>query len=74
MGVDYPRKSFCSSMFAGKIRQEMIFPYPKMETNEAEVVKKFLDSLERFAKEKIHSANISKKVLSHWTFSKFSLI
>jgi len=61
MGVDYPRKSFCASMFAGKIRQEMIFPYPKIETIEAEVVRILLDTLERFGKEKIHSANIDKE-------------
>jgi acyl-CoA dehydrogenase family protein 9 len=52
------QRSFCKSLFSGKTDQELVFPYPKMNIDEGEIVRIFLESLSSFAKEKIRSAAI----------------
>lgn len=52
------QKSFCKSLFFGKVNQKTIFPYPEMDVEEGETVRIFLQSLSSFAKEKIRPATI----------------
>ncbi len=52
------KRSFCKSLFSGRVNQKTIFPYPKIDLEEGEIVRIFLESLSRFAKEKIRSATI----------------
>jgi acyl-CoA dehydrogenase family protein 9 len=55
------QRSFCKSLFSGRVNQETIFPYPKMDATEGEVVRILMESLSSFAKEKIRSATIDNE-------------
>lgn len=54
-------KSFSKNLFAGCIEQDLIFPFPEMDTEEQENLKLLLDSIRQFAKDKIDSVAIDTK-------------
>lgn len=54
-------RSFTKSLFAGHIEQEIIFPYPELQPDEAESLKMVLDSLRQFAKDNIDAAKIDRE-------------
>ncbi len=47
--------SFMKSLFLGDIREDLIFPYPQMDKDTASTVQMVLDSIHRFAQDKVHS-------------------
>lgn len=53
--------SFSKSLFAGSIEQNIIFPYPKIDNEEAGNLKIILDSLRQFAKDRIDSEAIDRE-------------
>src|SRR3954454_17083697 len=53
--------SFMKSIFFGEIREDLIFPYPKVKAESAETVRMVLDSIHRFAKEQVKSAEWDEK-------------
>jgi acyl-CoA dehydrogenase family protein 9 len=53
--------SFSKAMFSGQIEEDLLFPYPKMKPEEEENVNILIDSLKKFAKEKIDDAKIDKE-------------
>lgn len=64
-----PQPSFMKSLFQGKIEHELLFPYPKMETEEQENLDLFIDMLKKFAADNIdpvaidENSKIPKEVL-----------
>jgi len=48
--------SLMKSLFFGEIREDLLFPYPKMPQETRETVSMVIDSIEKFAKEHVHSA------------------
>lgn len=38
-------RGFCQSLFSGRISQQAIFPYPRMDVEEGETIRIFLESL-----------------------------
>jgi acyl-CoA dehydrogenase family protein 9 len=55
------QNSFMKSIFFGQIREDLIFPYPKLPEDTAESVRMVLDSIERFAKDQIKSVEWDEK-------------
>ncbi|MGK5085134.1 acyl-CoA dehydrogenase family protein [Bdellovibrionota bacterium FG-1] len=53
--------SFMKALFFGQIREEMIFPYPRVPAETAETVKMIADSLAKFAQNNIKSAEWDEK-------------
>ncbi|MCM0605387.1 MAG: acyl-CoA dehydrogenase family protein [Xanthomonadaceae bacterium] len=53
--------SFMKSMFSGEIREDLIFPYPKIPDDTKETVKMILDSLGKFAKDQFKSKEWDEK-------------
>jgi acyl-CoA dehydrogenase family member 9 len=53
--------SFMKSLFFGQIREEFIFPYPKIKTETAETVNMIIDTIDKFGKEMVHSAEWDEK-------------
>ncbi len=53
--------SFMKSLFFGEIREDLVFPFPKLESEAAETVGMVLSSLERLAKDKFKSAEWDEK-------------
>jgi acyl-CoA dehydrogenase family protein 9 len=54
------KPSFSKSLFAGSIEQDLIFPYPKISSEEAENLKLILESIRQFAKDHINSEEIDR--------------
>jgi acyl-CoA dehydrogenase family protein 9 len=54
----YVAASYAKAMFSGRIREDRIFPYPEMPRDEAETVRLIVESVEKFAKERIKSEKI----------------
>ncbi len=46
-----PENSFMKSLFYGQIREEFVFPYPKVKTDTAETVNMIIDSIDKFGKD-----------------------
>lgn len=53
--------SFMKSLFFGQIREDLIFPYPKVPADTKETVSMILDSLEKFARDNVKSAEWDEK-------------
>lgn len=49
------QNSLMKSLFFGEIREDLLFPYPKMSKESAETVGMVLDSIEKFAKDHVES-------------------
>ena len=48
--------SFTKGVFLGEIREELVFPFPELSTDEHESLSMILDSFRAYAAEKIDSA------------------
>ena len=55
------QNSFMKSLFFGQIREDLIFPFPKIPRDTAETVGMILDSIEKFASENVKSAEWDEK-------------
>ncbi|MEK6577721.1 MAG: acyl-CoA dehydrogenase family protein [Bdellovibrionota bacterium] len=55
------QNSFMKSLFFGQIREDLIFPYPRLETEMSGNVKTMLDAIEKFAKEHVQSKDWDEK-------------
>jgi acyl-CoA dehydrogenase family protein 9 len=53
---DPSQNSLMKSLFFGELREDLLFPYPKMARETSETVSMVLDSIDKFAKEHVHSA------------------
>jgi acyl-CoA dehydrogenase family protein 9 len=53
--------SFSKMLFAGKIEQDLVLPYPDLAGEEKENLKLILDSLRQFARDNIDSKDIDRK-------------
>jgi len=53
--------SFMKSLFFGEIREDLLFPYPKVDANTADNVRMTLDSIHRFAQDNVKSAEWDEK-------------
>ena len=53
--------SFMKSLFFGQIREEFIFPYPKATKELTETVNMIIDSIDKFAKDNVKSAEWDEK-------------
>jgi acyl-CoA dehydrogenase family protein 9 len=56
-----PQNSFMKSLFFGQIREELIFPYPHLPEDTKETLKMVLDSIDRFGKDSVKSAEWDEK-------------
>ena len=52
--------SFSKALFSGVILDDLVFPYPKMKTEEAENLKMIIDTFDKFADDNIDSAKFDK--------------
>ncbi|MBC7692450.1 MAG: acyl-CoA dehydrogenase family protein [Methylotenera sp.] len=55
------QNSFMKSLFFGQIQEELIFPYPEVPAETNETVRMVLDSVDRFAREHVKSAEWDEK-------------
>lgn len=53
--------SFMKSLFFGEIREDLIFPYPRVTPEVGETVRMILDSVDRFAQDQVKSAEWDEK-------------
>lgn len=51
------QNSLMKSLFFGEIREDLVFPYPKIKAEISETVRMVLDTIERFSKEQVRSAD-----------------
>ena len=49
------------SLFAGRIPEDTVFPYPAIDPSQAETVSAFLDSFRNFARDHVDSARIERE-------------
>ena len=54
------KPSFSKALFSGIILDDLVFPYPKMKTEEAENLKMIIETFNKFAEDNIDSAQIDK--------------
>jgi acyl-CoA dehydrogenase family protein 9 len=55
------QNSFMKSLFFGQIREDLVFPYPRVSADTADTVKMISDSLAKFAAEHVKSAEWDEK-------------
>src|SRR5262245_44704027 len=55
-----PAPSFMRSLFEGQIEEEMIFPYPSLPEEERENLELLLESVRRFASQRIDARRIDE--------------
>ena len=55
------QNSFLKSLFFGQIREDLIFPYPRLPKDTVENVRMIQDSLHKFAKDHVKSAEWDEK-------------
>jgi acyl-CoA dehydrogenase family protein 9 len=53
--------SFMKSLFFGQIREDMIFPYPRLSAENADNVSMILDTIQKFGKDQVKSAEWDEK-------------
>jgi acyl-CoA dehydrogenase family protein 9 len=53
--------SFMKSLFFGQIREDLVFPYPKMKADQSETVAMILDSFHKFARDHVKSSEWDKQ-------------
>jgi len=58
---EWAAPSFVRELFLGKLRMDLIHPYPEQDPAEIARAKPFLDSLERFLREKVDSDRIDRE-------------
>jgi acyl-CoA dehydrogenase family member 9 len=52
------KPSFSKALFSGLIMEDLVFPYPKMDKEEAENIKMIVESFNKFAADKIDATQI----------------
>jgi len=58
---EWAAPSFVRDLFLGKLRMDLIHPYPEQDPEEIARAKPFLDKLERFLREKVDSDKIDRE-------------
>src|SRR3989442_11550432 len=58
---EWAAPSFVRELFLGKLRMDLIHPYPEQDPAEIARAKPFLDSLERFLREQVDSDRIDRE-------------
>src|SRR5256712_13927309 len=58
---EWAAPSFVRDLFLGKLRMELIHPYPEQDADEVARAKPFLDKLERFLREAVDSDRIDRE-------------
>src|SRR3989454_9220490 len=58
---EWAAPSFVRELFLGKLRMDLIHPYPEQNPAEIARAKPFLDSLERFLRERVDSDRIDRE-------------
>src|SRR3989442_15692212 len=59
--AEWAAPSFVRDLFLGSLRLDLIHPYPEQDPAEVARAKPFLDSLERFLREKVDSDRIDRE-------------
>jgi acyl-CoA dehydrogenase family protein 9 len=63
-------ESFAKGAFSGELSQDLIFPYPTMDPDQAEIVEMLRDSIRKYADEYIDDAKIDAEgTISHGVLS-----
>ncbi|MCM2278693.1 MAG: acyl-CoA dehydrogenase family protein [Oligoflexia bacterium] len=71
MAASLEQNSFMKSLFFGQIREELVFPFPRLGSETAETVGMILDSMEKFAKDHVRQSEwdekgaMPKEILTH---------
>ncbi len=60
MASEEKTSSFLKSLFAGDVRQDMIFPYPAMRPEAQDDLRVIIESLREFARDHVKSAEIDR--------------
>ena len=55
------KPSFSKALFSGVIMEDLVFPYPKMEKEEAENVKMMIDTFNKFAEDNIDAVKFDEE-------------
>src|SRR5258707_14618311 len=58
---EWAAPSFVRDLFLGKLRMDLIHPYPEQDADEIARAKPFLDKLERFLREDVDSDKIDRE-------------
>src|SRR5580765_8684021 len=58
---EWAAPSFVRDLFLGKLRMDLIHPYPEQDPDEVARAKPFLDKLERFLREEVDSDKIDRE-------------
>src|SRR2546425_6807292 len=58
---EWAAPSFVRELFLGKLRMDLIHPYPEQDPTEIARAKPFLDNLERFLREQVDSDRIDRE-------------
>src|SRR6266508_7053882 len=58
---EWAAPSFVRDLFLGKLRMDLIHPYPEQDPEEVARAKPFLEKLERFLREKVDSDRIDRE-------------
>ena len=58
---EWAAPSFVRDLFLGKLRMDLIHPYPERDPDEVARAKPFLDKLERFLREEVDSDRIDRE-------------
>jgi acyl-CoA dehydrogenase family protein 9 len=53
--------SFMKSLFFGQMREDLIFPYPKLKTDVTDSVRMVVDTIDKFGKEHVKAAEWDEK-------------
>ena len=53
-------QSFARGAFSGELSQDVVFPFPQMDTEQAEIVQMLRESISKFATENIDDDRIDK--------------
>jgi acyl-CoA dehydrogenase family protein 9 len=61
MSSNSSSNSFMKSLFFGQIREDLIFPYPRLNAETAENVNMILDAVQKFAKDQVKSSEWDEK-------------
>ena len=69
--MSHQQNSFMKSLFFGQIREELIFPYPRVSPEVSETVRMILDSVEKFTRDHVKSdewdekGEMPREIVSH---------